>query len=134
MDSDISSVLRTTLVNLGVSPEKVGKFDLHSSLEMHFHNMDPIIISVNGGRVWVWSAIKSLSHYNIEYHAPKLLLSLQGVLPWVVTGQAVLGKGDCYEIKALADEEAIASPQKFSELLDGFYNVAADVYRIINNR
>ena len=131
MNVDISSTLRATLLNIGISKEHIGAFDLHSSMEINFKTINPIFITVENDRVWMWSQLKK--HFTIDFHARELLGLLQHALPWVVTGQAVLGKGqDGYEVKALLVVDCIVSPEKLQSALDGFYSLMVSIDSKLN--
>lgn len=133
MNHNVSETLRTTLMNLGVPQERIGAFDHHSSIELNFKSINPIIITANNNMVWMWSELKTLNSFNIKFHAENLLDSLQHALPGVVTGQAVLGKAnDCYEIKALLAEECIGSPDKLHLALDEFYSLIMSIHNKLN--
>ena len=131
MNVDISSTLRATLLTIGISKENIGAFDLHSSIEINFKTISPIIFTVENDKVWMWSQLKS--HFNVDVHAQKLLGLLQHALPWVVTGQAVFGKGRAgYEIKALLAVDCIVSPEKMQGALNGFYRLMVSIDNTLN--
>lgn len=133
MDLNISETLRTTLMSLGVPKERIGAFDHHSSIELNFKTISPIIITIDNNMVWMWSKLENLNSANITFHAENLLDSLQHALPGVMTGQAVLGKAnDGYEIKALLAEECIESPDKLSLALDEFYSLMTSIHNRLN--
>ncbi|WP_085621883.1 MULTISPECIES: hypothetical protein [unclassified Pseudomonas] len=133
MNQNISETLRTTLRSLGASQERINAFDHHSSIELNFKTINPIIITIKGNMTWMWSELKDLNSLNINFHAEKLLDSLQHALPGVLTGQAVLGKAnDCYEIKALLAEECIESPDQLRLALDAFYSLIISIQQKLN--
>lgn len=128
-NTDISETLRATLVDFGVSEQRLGEFDQHSSLELNFKNIGPIFIAVKSNMIWMWSELRVLNGSNIKFHAGTLIDLLQHALPGVVTGQVVLGKGDeSYEVKALLEEECARSPDKLSLALDEFYGLLTSIH------
>jgi hypothetical protein len=134
MNRNISKTLYTTLIDLGVPPEKIGAFDHHSSIELKFKIINPIIITTNNNMVWIWTELKDLNSVNVNFHAANLLDALQYALPGVLTGQAVLGKAnDCYEIKALLADECVESPDKLHRALDEFYSLIMSIHNILNH-
>lgn len=133
MNLNISENLRTALIKLGISQEKIDTFDHHSSIELNFTTINPIIITVKNNRVWMWSKLEDLNSFNINIHAENLLDTLQHALPGVLTGQAVMGKAnDGFEIKALLAEECIESPDELRLALDEFYNLTMSIHNILN--
>ncbi|WP_196303964.1 hypothetical protein [Chromobacterium violaceum] len=129
MIPDVSDTIHAALLSFGIPQERINKFDQHSSLEISFKNIDPIFITMKNNMVWMWSDVKLLNGSNINFHARALLDVLQHALSWVVTGQAILGKGDSgYEIKALLDEEFIGSPEKLCLALNEFYSLIRDIH------
>jgi len=133
MNLNISENLRTALIRLGISEEKIDAFDHHSSIELCFTTINPIIITLKNNRVWMWSKLEDLNSFNITIHAENLLNTLQHALPGVLTGQAVLGKtNDGFEIKALLAEECIESPDELRLALDEFYNLTMSIHNILN--
>ena len=133
MNLNISENLRTALIRLGISEEKIDTFDHHSSIELNFKTINPIIITIKKNRVWMWSKLEDLNSFNINIHAENLLDTLQHALPGVLTGQAVMGKAnDGFEIKALLAEECIESPDELRLALDEFYNLTMSIHNILN--
>lgn len=128
-NTDVSEVLRATLINFGVSEQRLGEFDRHSSLELNFKNISPIFIVVKSNMIWMWSELRVLNGSNIKFHAGTLIDLLQHALPGVVTGQVVLGKGaEFYEVKALLEEECVRSLDKLSLALDEFYSLLTSIH------
>lgn len=134
MNFNASETLRSTLISLGVRQDIIGAFDHHSSIELNFKSINPIIITIKSNMAWMWSELESLSSANINFHAGSLLNALQYALPGVLTGQAVLGKAnDNYEIKALLTEECIQSSDKLSLALNEFYRLMTSIQNELNN-
>lgn len=134
MNRDISTTLYTTLISLGVPEKRIGAFDHHSSIELNFKIINPIIITTNNNRTWIWSELKGLNSLNINFYAANLLDAIQYALPGVLTGQAVLGKAnDCYEIKALLADECVESPDELRRALDEFYSLTLSIHNILNH-
>lgn len=121
-------------MGMGIPQEKISAFDHHSSIELNFKNINPIIITTTNNMTWMWSTLEKLNSGNITFHAGHLLESLQHALPGVLTGQAVLGKEvDHYEIKALLTEEYTESPEKLSLALNEFYNLMTSIHNRLSN-
>ena len=134
MNFNISETLRTTLMSLGIPQERIATFDHHSSIELNFKTINPIIITITDNMAWMWSTLENLNSGNITFHAENLLDSLQHALPGVLTGQAVLGKAnDGYEIKALLAEECIESPDKLSLAVHEFYNLMTSIHNRLSH-
>lgn len=134
MHPNISETLRTSLISLGLPPERIGTFDHHSSIELNFKTISPIIITIKNDMTWIWSKLEDLNSINISFHAEKLLDLLQHALPGVLTGQAVLGKANNgYEIKALLAEECIESPDTLRLALNEFYSLIMSVHKVLNH-
>ncbi|MFK3816423.1 hypothetical protein ACI2KG_07415 [Pseudomonas sp. NPDC089407] len=134
MNLDISQILRTTLISLGLPPERIGAFDHHSSIELNFKTITPINVSIKNNMTWMWTELEGLNSFNINLHAEYLLDLLQHALPGVLTGQAVLGKAnDCYEIKALLTDECIKTPDQLRVALDAFFNLILSIQNKLNH-
>ncbi|MBH3392126.1 hypothetical protein I5S62_23765 [Pseudomonas putida] len=134
MNLTISETLRTTLISLGVRQETIGAFDHHSSIELNFKNINPIMITIKNDMAWMWSEIRNLNSFNINLHAESLVDLLQHALPGILTGQAVLGKAnDGYEIKALLAEECVGSPDTLRLALDEFYRLMTSIQNTFNH-
>jgi hypothetical protein len=131
VSSDIAKTLRETLVDLGVPQEHIGYFDRHSSIALNFKTISPIMLTADRRGVWMWSELNNLNSATLNIHAEKLLLLLQHALPFVVTGQPVLGKGlRGYEVKALLDDACMSSAKTLQVALDGFFKLMTSLHSI----
>lgn len=130
----VSRVLHSTLIGLGVSPKRIDVFDQHSTIELSFKEIAPIYITVENDRVWVWAKLRALNTHNIDFYSRALIGFLQHPLPGVLTGQAVLGKGqEGYELKALLDNECASSKEAMGQMLESFYDLLVLLYAELRN-
>ena len=131
---NISKVLHSTLIGLGISPKRIDVFDQHSTIELSFKGISPIYIAAENDRVWVWAKLSELNAHDIDFYSRALIGFLQYPLPGVLTGQAVFGKGqEGYELKALLDNDCASSIEEMGQMLESFYDLLVLLYAELRN-
>ncbi|GGY24008.1 InvB/SpaK family type III secretion system chaperone [Paludibacterium paludis] len=130
---DIARLVRDALTESGCSESLIGDLDGHSTIALDFKDIPSLFVTANEDGIWIWSRIAEYNPAAIDNRAAAILQHLMSGSAFMVAGHPVLTVGEGYlEYKALVKEEWLSDSQRFSEVLNGFFERIEAMDEIVN--
>ncbi|MCK3838856.1 MULTISPECIES: InvB/SpaK family type III secretion system chaperone [Pseudomonas] len=118
---DIASLLRDALALSGCTPEQVGSFDGHSTIELELTDLPAINIGVVDGGLWFWSDLVESGPVLLAHRSEDLLRFLMRGCKFALTEQMQLVETNgMLEVRVRLAEFAYASAQALSETIEAY--------------
>lgn len=122
MNTDIASLLRAALQEIGCDPSLIGNIDDHSTIALDFHDRPSIYISRQNDDVWLWGRLGEHHENSLNQQAPALLKALMQGYAFIHGEHPSLVINDGYvELKALLHVDFLSDARKFAEALGSFF-------------
>lgn len=122
MNTDIASLLKAALQEIGCDPSLIGDIDSHSTIALDFHDRPSIYVSRQDDDVWLWGRLGEYHESSFDQQAPVLLKGLMQGYPFIHGEHPSLVINDGYvELKALLRIDHLEDARKFAEALSGFF-------------
>ncbi|WP_108651889.1 InvB/SpaK family type III secretion system chaperone [Dongshaea marina] len=132
---NIKEMVHASLKELGCSEDKLSYFDGFSTISINIENLPAINISISNERLWIWSLLSDLDSECVMNNCAKIVFLLQEKIPYVETGQLVLGYGENgFELKALVDPSCLENKCNLISVLESFFYCLDGLVRDVLHR
>lgn len=129
---DVASLLRNALLSRGCTPEQVGGFDGHSTIELELKNLPNINVEQVDEEVWFWSSVSECNSATLRHCAADLLQLVMTGCGYARGGQMQLAQAqDCLELRVSLSPPTLMCEESFADALDAFLESVQVVQGII---